>query len=390
MFSPTFFLSTSVMTDPKLSEHSEENGDWLEENDELENDDLEIEPEYDEKEISHDCSCSSPELCLYDDCQDMTDELTITADETILMNIESEVQHHVPQSSDATTQTYLPAFHVPQNMYQPLIGPFRRFSRMHDQYLYQHELNMITQTKVLCSLDLLENLFKGCCRHESGCIFEVSVSSVLRGTSALITWQCPAGHKDTFCTSHRHKGLLANNIQVASAILFSGNNFAKIQRFAEFSDISLFSSSVFYRYQNKLLVPVVGEWWEWMQGVIFENLKDQHCVLSGDGQCDSPGFSAKYLSYYMQELTTKFIVNVEVLDKRMVDGKSPNMEIQALKNSIDKLKKFLTIVEVTTDASTKVISEMSMKQLSHKFLFIELIHTKAQAVLEVVLITLYL
>ena len=163
--------------------------------------------------------------------------------------------------------------------------------------------------------------------NQVGCIFEVSVSTVLRGTSALITWQCPADNKGTFCTSHHHKGYLANNIQVASAILFSGHNFAKIQRFAEFSNISLLSSSVFYRCQNKLLFPVVAEWWEWMQGVIFENLKDQHCVLSGNGQRDSPSFSAKYLSYYMQELTTKFIVSVKVLDKRKVDGKSRNMEI---------------------------------------------------------------
>ena len=38
-------------------------------------------------------------------------------------------------------------------------------------------------------------------------------------------------------------------------------------------------------------------------------------ILAGDGQWDSPGKTAKYLSYYLMDIMTNYILH---LDKRMV------------------------------------------------------------------------
>ena len=75
------------------------------------------------------------------------------------------------------------------------------------------------------------------------------------------------------------------------------------------------------------MIPAVTEWWKWQQEIIFEELKDQDLVVAGDGQCDSPGFTAKNLCYYLMDVTTSYIIELEVL---------------------------LTITEVVTDASASI------------------------------------
>ena len=49
-------------------------------------------------------------------------------------------------------------------------------------------------------------------------------------------------------------------------------------------------------------------------------------VVGGDGQCDSPGFNAKNLCYFIMEVESNYILDIEVLDKRHVGLVSTNME----------------------------------------------------------------
>ena len=70
------------------------------------------------------------------------------------------------------------------------------------------------------------------------------------------------------------------------------------------------------------MIPAVTEWWKWQQEKIFEELKEQEPVVAGDGQCDSPGFTAKNLCYYLMDVTTLYIIELEVLDKRETNMES--------------------------------------------------------------------
>ena len=56
----------------------------------------------------------------------------------------------------------------------------------------------------------------------------------------------------------------------------------------------------------------------WMQGELLEELSDEKVVVGGDGQCDSPGFMAKNLCYFLVEVTSGYILEVEVRDKRHI------------------------------------------------------------------------
>ena len=78
-------------------------------------------------------------------------------------------------------------------------------------------------------------------------------------------------------------------------------------------------------------------------------------MVSGDGQCDSPGYSAKHLCYFLMEMETDYIIDLHIADKRQTDLKSVNMEREALRIILNRLKNVLDIGEVVTDASSSII-----------------------------------
>jgi hypothetical protein len=58
--------------------------------------------------------------------------------------------------------------------------------------------------------------------------------------------------------------MYVNGIQVAAAVLLSGNNFGKMKRLAACMNLAFVSKSSFFRIQRLYLVPAVDEWWGWM------------------------------------------------------------------------------------------------------------------------------
>ena len=123
---------------------------------------------------------------------------------------------------------------------------------------------------------------------------------------------------------------------------------------ANFLGLSFISESTFYRMQRLYFIPAIDEWWSWQREQLIEDFIDQEVVVCGDGQCDSPGHTAKNLCYFLMELVSGYILEIEVRDKPHVGLASTNMEKQALQNALQRLQASLTIVEVVTDASPAI------------------------------------
>ena len=97
-----------------------------------------------------------------------------------------------------------------------------------------------------------------------------------------------------------------------------------------------------------------------MRSNILSLLANLEVIVSGDGQSDSPGVSAKYLTYFVMLIDSMqdFIVHLEYIDKREVGGKSPCMEKEALKRAVQQLKNLVNLKEAVTDASSSIIKMM--------------------------------
>ena len=83
-------------------------------------------------------------------------------------------------------------------------------------------------------------------------------------------------------------------------------------------------------------------------------------IVAGDGQCDSPGFNAKNLCYFMMEVESNYTLDIEILDKRYVGLISTNMGKEAVHHSLDCLIEEMQVGELVTNASTSVKALMGM------------------------------
>ncbi len=239
------------------------------------------------------------------------------------------------------------------------IGPGRQFSRAEEISSYSDELNIITEKKFVVSECKIIDLFKGRCREPS-CDSDCHVKSKSVGCTQEIWWSCKNGHKGKWSSSEKYGGMYANNLQFSAAVLLSGNNYTKIELMGKFLALACPSKASFFRVQKFYCVPAISEWWLWMRSNILSIIGNLNVIVSGDGQSDSPGHSAKYLTYFvmLSEGVEDFIVHLECIDKREVEGKSPNMEREALKRAIQQLKNLLNLKEVVTDASSSIIKMM--------------------------------
>ena len=155
----------------------------------------------------------------------------------------------------------------------------------------------------------------------------------------MICWKCPACHIGSFCTSGEVNNVMSNNIQAAEAVLLSGNNFAKLEKFATFMGLSFISPLTFFRVQKLYCLSAIDEWWQWMRGELLVEFENEELVVSGDGQCHLPGVSPKNLWYNLMEVVSEYILEVDVMDRHHVGMKSSTMEMIALKNALERLIK---------------------------------------------------
>ena len=89
---------------------------------------------------------------------------------------------------------------------------------------------------------------------------------------------------------------------------------------ADFFGLHFLSKSTYYILQRLNLIPEIEDWWCWMRKELHKEFEGLDIILGGGGQCDSPGFSAKNLRYFLVKISTGYTVNIEVLDKRPVHG----------------------------------------------------------------------
>ena len=73
-----------------------------------------------------------------------------------------------------------------------------------------------------------------------------------------------------------------------------------------------------------------------------------------DGQCDSTGFCVKNICYFLMEIKSSYILEIQVRDKHHVGLSSTRMETEALKNAMKRLSNMLKVLEVATDALTNI------------------------------------
>ena len=75
-------------------------------------------------------------------------------------------------------------------------------------------------------------------------------------------------------------------------------------------NVASISESTFYRHTWYYVNPVIIQQWKEHQQLLHRlSGKENGLVLTGDGRCDSPGYSAKFGSFTLLEQQINRVVN---------------------------------------------------------------------------------
>ncbi|KAH8032832.1 hypothetical protein HPB51_003046 [Rhipicephalus microplus] len=104
-------------------------------------------------------------------------------------------------------------------------------------------------------------------------------------------------------------GIAAGNILLAGVILFSGASTTKMLQLLEPLGVEVFSKTAYDVYQRGYLLPALTKVWATEQAALMKRATGSDLRLLGDGRCDSPEHSAKYLTYSLMDAETTQIIH---------------------------------------------------------------------------------
>uniref|UniRef100_A0A1X7V8L1 Uncharacterized protein n=1 Tax=Amphimedon queenslandica TaxID=400682 RepID=A0A1X7V8L1_AMPQE len=174
----------------------------------------------------------------------------------------------------------------------------------------------------------------------------------LIGSSLKVTLTCTAGHVTQWSSSDPHydkknSAINENDILFAASILFFGKSLCKDFSVLFYPGSCMYHRSMFYCYQKLYLIPTVEKFWTQHITNIKKKFAYKELIASGDGMVSETGE----------------VVELQTVDKREVNFKSPLMECEGLKRCLDKIatNSTMKVTELPTDASITVMAMMRDK-----------------------------
>lgn len=162
----------------------------------------------------------------------------------------------------------------------------------------------------------------------------------------------------------------AGNLLIPAAILFSGSNYAKVSHFASLLNLGFVSRSTFDSHQRNFLFGTVHDTWERERQQVLQEIKETggKVRLSGDGRCDSPGYSASYCTYSVMDMSTNKIVDTETVAVKEVSS-SNAMEKEGCKRVLNRVQQDVVIEIFCTDRHMSIQKMMREEYptITHQF-----------------------
>ena len=203
------------------------------------------------------------------------------------------------------------------------------------------------------------------------CGQRASTNTLLYGTLVVVKMSCPDDHEYTWYSQPLVGKAGAGNLLLSAAIVFSGATYTTFANIASSLNLVIFSEQLFYKIQQTRIFPLVTSYYHKTQIVIAELLRENGpLILSGNGRCDSSGYSAKYCTYSLMDNVTGFTVDYSLVQVTET-GTSVAMEKEGLQrclaNTIDGLN--LDIATLATDRQSHITAFMrtNYPNIKHQF-----------------------
>ncbi|XP_072006315.1 uncharacterized protein [Engystomops pustulosus] len=190
------------------------------------------------------------------------------------------------------------------------------------------------------------------------------------GSLIIVDVKCTRGHITCIWRSQpRIKSIPAGNLLLSASVLMSGSNFLRIKNFFKIFNLLAISGTTYYEHQRKYLFPTIDHYWRLQQNDIISSFSNKAICVAGDGQADSPGFSAKYTVYTMMEVKTKKIIAFTV-EQLVPPATSVSLEKIAFEKTLQSLLQkgvFVGIIATDRHVGIRKLLRENYKEIIHEF-----------------------
>ena len=212
---------------------------------------------------------------------------------------------------------------------------------------FEEELCVVNSDRFIVTAAKLQELKGNQC--ECGQLRTFKYKS--RGCVITLDWACEGGHSGQWTSSEivtlkSGNPVYANDLLWCASTFVSGNNYYKLQLLGQFLNLKMPEYSTFARYMNFYFCSEVDAMWQDMRSIIYDVLKPLSIRICGDGRCDSPGFSARYLTYVLMEQSLGLVLDMEIMDCRQSGGVSTTMEVKCFVKCIKRICEQLNVREL--------------------------------------------
>ncbi|XP_040358693.2 uncharacterized protein LOC115313580 [Ixodes scapularis] len=197
------------------------------------------------------------------------------------------------------------------------------------------------------------------------CQAPCKVTIVPDGTLVRATAVCQSEHSRTWLSQPLINNVPACNLLLSGAMLFTGSCSAKVLRLLRLINIQAFSESTYFNHQAAFLQPAIERVWIREQQSLLQARQGKTVRLAGDGRYDSPGYSAKFMTYTFMEMETNKILHyVQVQLGESPEVKSSNaMELHGCAKGLTFFKEEdVTVEALVTDRHLGIKGHMRSKE----------------------------
>jgi hypothetical protein len=94
------------------------------------------------------------------------------------------------------------------------------------------------------------------------------------------------------------------DVKISALSMLTGLRMEQTVEFMKQMNVATGSRATFYRIQKDYVNPIIWLTWIEMKEELYDEMRGKELRVMGDGQFDSPGYSASYCFYTVVESTT--------------------------------------------------------------------------------------
>ena len=152
------------------------------------------------------------------------------------------------------------------------------------------------------------------------------------GSALIIDYICATGHSNTWSSSQFHHQVPLINAKIPCVATLCGIRFSHMQHFLELMELPTMSMMTFNKHRKMWLFPVIYRVYKTQKQYNFEVLRYCLSIICGDGQYDSPGYSAKFCTYTIADCETNIILDFIIIQRGQYTGELEKQACQLLLN----------------------------------------------------------